>query len=190
MSPVEVPRADLEADSRAPRPRPAPRSCSPGPPGAGKTTLLLRPARAARAPRAGPAVYLDLMGAASSPDRFVLAALDVLPAEPLRRSACAEATAHPAAGRRGPRPARGEAVRALFALWASLDAGGGRPVALLLDEATEIRSLAYFPGLREVDAAASDGPRRAPARHGPGDVLPHPGAQAFWPALDSLACRP
>jgi hypothetical protein len=41
-------------------------------------------------------------------------------------------------------------VRALFALWSSLDSASGRPVALLLDEATEIRSLAYFAGLREV----------------------------------------
>jgi hypothetical protein len=43
-----------------------------------------------------------------------------------------------------------EAVQALFAMLASLDEAGGRPVALLLDEATEIRSLAYFKGLREV----------------------------------------
>src|SRR5262249_59225950 len=43
-----------------------------------------------------------------------------------------------------------DAVRALFALWASLADAGGRPVALLLDDATEIRSLAYFKGLRDV----------------------------------------
>ena len=51
-----------------------------GPAGAGKTTLLLRLARTLE--REGWAcVYLDLMAAASSPDRFVLAALDALPAE-------------------------------------------------------------------------------------------------------------
>jgi hypothetical protein len=38
---------------------------------------------------------------------------------------------------------------ALFELWA--DEGEGRGVTVLLDEATEIRSLAYFAGLRDVD---------------------------------------
>jgi hypothetical protein len=42
-------------------------------------------------------------------------------------------------------------VRAVMTLFGLLDRAGGRPVALLLDEATEIRSLAYFPGLRDVD---------------------------------------
>ena len=39
-------------------------------------------------------------------------------------------------------------MRTLFDLWQHLDECGGRPVALLFDEATEIRSLAYFAGLR------------------------------------------
>src|SRR5262249_22204396 len=51
-----------------------------GPPGAGKTTLLLETARALAA-RGWAPIYLDLMGAASSPERFVVAALDALSAE-------------------------------------------------------------------------------------------------------------
>jgi hypothetical protein len=41
-------------------------------------------------------------------------------------------------------------VEALFELFATLRDASGRPVVLLLDDATEIRSLAYFQGLREV----------------------------------------
>lgn len=118
-----------------------------GPPGSGKTTLLQ--ALAAALSREGFAVVsLDLMGAASSPERFVQAALGSLPAERFasRMADALEIRRLSAAGR-----AHGAAaVQALFALWASLDDAGGRSVALLLDEATEIRSLAYFAGLRDV----------------------------------------
>ena len=118
-----------------------------GPPGAGKTTLLT--ALGTALARQGWIVCaLDLMGAASSPERFVHAALGALPAGPLaaRMGDALEIQRLASAGR-----LNGEsAVRALFSLWASLDEVGGRPVALLLDEASEIRSLAYFPGLREV----------------------------------------
>ena len=143
----EVSRPDLEARLRA-----RVESGSPflfgGPTGAGKTTLLLRLARALE--RDGWAcLYLDLMGAASSPDRFVLSALDALPVERFG-DRLREATAIRRLVSSG-RPQHADAVRAVMALWASLDRAGGRPVALLLDEATEIRSLAYFPGLREVD---------------------------------------
>jgi hypothetical protein len=120
-----------------------------GPPGAGKTTLLLqlceRLLREGHVP-----VYLDLFGAAASPQRFVASALHALRAESfasrlgqameMRRLAEADRT-------RG-----GEAVEALFRLWTSLDETQGRRVVLLLDEATEIRSLAYFKGLRDVAA--------------------------------------
>jgi DNA polymerase III delta prime subunit len=118
-----------------------------GPPGAGKTTLLQT--LAAQLTREGYAVVsLDLMGAASSPERFVQAALGSLPAERFasRMSDALEIRRLSAAGR----SQGAAAVQALFELWASLDEAGGRPVALLLDEATEIKSLAYFAGLREV----------------------------------------
>jgi DNA polymerase III delta prime subunit len=118
-----------------------------GPPGAGKTTLL-QELQAALAREGFAVVSLDLMGAASSPERFVSAALGSLPAERFssRMGEALEIRRLAAAGR-----AHGAAaVHALFALWASLDEAGGRPVALLLDEATEIRSLAYFAGLRDV----------------------------------------
>ncbi len=118
-----------------------------GPPGAGKTTLLQ--SLAAALGKAGFAVVsLDLMGAASSPERFVAAALGSLPAEHFAsRFGDALEIRRLAAGGRTQGAA---AVQALLSLLSSLDEAGGRPVALLLDEVTEIRSLAYFAGLRGV----------------------------------------
>ena len=89
------------------------------------------------------------------------------------------------------------AVQALLSVWAALDTVDGRPVVLLLDEPTEIRSLAYFSGLREVDgpfgAALAARPR--------GTILAtaFPGvARKLWPQLATFAlptlsppsCRP
>jgi len=185
MSDLEVPRADLEAALQA-RTRAGAPFLLAGPPGAGKTTLLL----ALRERLSGEGfqpVYLDLMGAASSPDRFVRAALDVLPAEPFAarladamrlRQLVAEGRARSA-----------DAVRSLFALWASLDQAAGRPVALLLDEATEIRSLAYFAGLREAPQAMGAA-LRTRAR---GTVLATSFptlARRLWPDLSTLEVRP
>ncbi|HET8647221.1 MAG TPA: ATP-binding protein, partial [Vicinamibacteria bacterium] len=121
-----------------------------GPPGAGKTTLLQRTARALEG--AGWAtVYLDLMGAASSPERFVSGALQALPADRFG-SLLARATDLRRALASGRAGASG-AVQSLFELWTTLDQAAGGRVALLLDEPTEIRSLSYFAGLREVHAA-------------------------------------
>jgi hypothetical protein len=119
-----------------------------GPPGAGKTTLLCR-ASEALAARGWRPVYLDLLAAASTPERFVTAVLQALPAEGYGpRLSEAVAIRRLAEGGR----LRGcDAVQALFELLAAADETGGRRVALLLDEATEIRSLAYFPGLRHAD---------------------------------------
>ncbi len=147
MSTAEIPRPNLEAQLRA-RAEGGPPTLVGGPPGAGKTTLLLNLAHVLEAD-GWACLYLDLMGAASSPDRFVLSALEALPAERFgdRLREATEIRRLVASGR----PQHAQAVRAVMALWGSLDRAGGRPVALLLDEATEIRSLAYFPGLREVD---------------------------------------
>lgn len=146
-APFEIPRPDLVSalESQA---RSGPPLLLSGPPGAGKTTLLLQAAAALRAAGALP-VYLDLFGACSSPDRFVRAALQALPAEGfgarLREAVAIQRLAD--AGR-----LHGlEAVQALFDLLASADEASGRPVVLLLDELTEVRSLAYFPGLRQAD---------------------------------------
>jgi hypothetical protein len=119
-----------------------------GPIGSGKTTLLRR--LAATLDREGwTVVYLDLMGAASCPERFVAAALDALPAERFadRLPQALEIRRVAASGR-----AHGcAAVQGVFNLFRSLDTDAlGRRVAVLLDEATEIRSLAYFEGLRKV----------------------------------------
>jgi hypothetical protein len=157
-----------------------------GPPGAGKTTLLHRAARALEA--AGwRTVYLDLMGAASSPERFVSNALSALSAERFG-SLLARATEL----RRtlaGGRTAAAGAVQALFALWASLDEAAGGPVALLLDEPTEIRSLSYFAGLREAHAALGHALQARPR----GTLL----ATSFptlvrrlWPTLEVLELGP
>src|SRR5204862_4711800 len=90
---------------------------------------------------------------------------------------------------RGGRAEGARAVHALLGALAALDTAGSRPVALLLDEATEIRSLAYFAGLRGVDgpfgAALSARPR--------GTVLAtsFPGvAQRLWPHMAVMPVPP
>ncbi len=158
-----------------------------GPPGSGKTTALLALAEAL-ASQGWTTVYLDLMGAVSSPDRFLAAALEALPAEAFA-SRLAQATdlrRTAAAGRSGGLAA----VQALFALWATLShTQDGRPVALLLDEATEIRSLAYFQGLRQVDRLLLE----ALARRPQGTVLATSFptlARKLWPDLAVLEAAP
>jgi DNA polymerase III delta prime subunit len=185
MSPPEVPRPDLE-EALGRRARSGPPLLLAGPPGAGKTTLLLR-LREVLAAEGWLPVYLDLMGAASSPDRFVLAALEVLPAEPLA-ARLPEATRIRMLAGAG-RGRSGEAVRSLFALWSSLNDAAGKPVALLVDEATEIRSLAYFPELREV--AKAFGQALAARRRGTVLATSFPTlARGFWPGLEVLEARP
>lgn len=158
-----------------------------GPPGAGKTTALLALAKALTS-QGWTTVYLDLMGAVSSPDRFVAAALEALPAEAFG-SRLAQATGLrrlAAAGRSGGLAA----VQALFELWATLShTQDGRPVALLLDEATEIRSLAYFQGLRQVDRLLAEALTRRPQ----GTVLATSFptlARKLWPDLAVLEAAP
>lgn len=132
-----------------------------GPPGSGKTTLLRQLADRLAGEGAVP-IYLDLMGACSTPERFAIAALRAIPAEGLGRR-LPQATEIRRIADSG-RLHGVEATNALFRLWATLDDAEGRPVVLLLDEATEIRSLSYFPGLRHVQdpfAAALKARKRA-----------------------------
>src|SRR3989442_8130798 len=156
-----------------------------GPPGAGKTTLLLDTARALSA-RGWTCIYLDLMGAASSPERFALAALDALPVESfgalLGRATQIRRLAEP--GGDG-----AASVQALLSLWAALADAGGRPVALLLDEPTEIRSLAYFAGLREAAGALGEALRRRPRGTLLATSYPTQ-ARALWPALEAMEVPP
>lgn len=156
-----------------------------GPPGAGKTTLLLETARALSA-RGWTCIYLDLMGAASSPERFALAALDALPAESfgalLGRATQIRRLAEP--GGDG-----AASVQALLSLWSALADAGGRPVALLLDEPTEIRSLAYFAGLREAASALGEALRRRPRGTLLATSYPTQ-ARALWPALEAMEVPP
>jgi AAA ATPase domain len=156
-----------------------------GPPGAGKTTLLLETARALSA-RGWTCIYLDLMGAASSPERFAVAALDALPAESfgalLGRATQIRRLAEP--GGDG-----AASVQALLSLWATLADAGGRPVALLLDEPTEIRSLAYFAGLREAASALGEALRRRPRGTLLATSYPTQ-ARALWPALEAMEVPP
>jgi hypothetical protein len=186
MTDGEVSREDLERALLA-RARTSPPFLLTGPPGAGKTTLLLSLREKLLGDGFQP-VYLDLMGAASSPDRFVKAALDVLPAEPFAkqlddamriRQLAASGRAHAAS-----------AVRALFALWSALDATrDGRPVVLLLDEVTEIRSLAYFSGLREVHEMLAAALQARSAGTVLATSFPTK-AGRFWPGWDTLPARP
>jgi energy-coupling factor transporter ATP-binding protein EcfA2 len=157
-----------------------------GPCGAGKTALLHAVGGAMRE-AGGVAVYLDLMGAASSPERFVRAALAALPASAFGGRLPQAAAIHrlAAQGKAG----AFAAVEALFALWSSLDEATGRPVVLILDEVTEIRSLSYFAGLREVDVlfGAALGRRRR------GTLLAtsYPTqARRLWPSWEPLEVPP
>jgi hypothetical protein len=157
-----------------------------GPPGAGKTTAL-RALGAELAREGWVPVYLDLMGAASSPDRFAVAALQALPAEKFGRHLARATEIRRLAGAGKARGA--DAVQALFAFWASLDDAAGHPVVLLLDEATEIRSLAYFAGLRQVDkpfAAALGARRRGTVLASSYPTL----ARRLWPSLDAIELGP
>ncbi len=156
-----------------------------GPPGAGKTTLLRGLAAHLSAQGAVP-VYLDLMGAASTPERFVVAALRAIPAEGLGRRLPLATEIHRLAG--SGRLHGAEAVTALFRLWASLDEADGRPVVLLIDEATEIRSLAYFPGLRHVHDPFAGA--LAARRRGTILATSFPSAARKLWTLETLAARP
>ena len=120
-----------------------------------------------------------MAAAASSPERFVRAALAALPGADGRARRRARARSGPAleAGARE----GGRAVQALLGRWAALDTVEGRPVALLLDEVTEIRSLAYFSGLREVDEPFGAALAARPRGHDAGHVVPRV-ARRLWPA--------
>jgi DNA polymerase III delta prime subunit len=157
-----------------------------GPPGSGKTTLL-REVAAVLAAEGWAVVQLDLMGGASAPERLVHAALRALPAEAfgehlprateIRR--LAEAGKEKGAA----------AVQALLGFWASLERAAGRPVALLLDEATEIRSLAYFAGLRQVDRPFA----QALNSRSRGTLLAtsYPSlARRLWPSWETMEAAP
>ena len=184
MSGPELPRAALldRVIARVPQAGPV---LLFGPPGAGKTTLLFEAARALSA-RGWACIYLDLMGAASSPERFAVAALDALPAESfgalLGRATQIRRLAEP--GGDG-----AAAVHALLSLWAGLADAGGRPVALILDEPTEIRSLAYFAGLREAAAALGGALRRR--TRGTLLATSYPTlARALWPGIETMEIPP
>jgi DNA polymerase III delta prime subunit len=154
-----------------------------GPPGAGKTTLLHATTDALAADGWQP-IYLDLLAAATSPERFVQAALAALPDGVDGRAGARAREAAQLA--RGGRVDGARAVQALLGAWAALDAVDGRPVALLLDEATEIRSLAYFSGLREVDAPF--GAALAARPRGTLLATSFPGvARRLWPQLATMA---
>ena len=185
MSRFEVPRPDLAAALLA-RAREGPPLLLTGPYGAGKTTLL-RQAAEVLAREGWLPVYLDLMPAASTPERLVIAALDALPAEPFA-SVLLQATEIRRLAAAG-REHGAEAVRALFALWSSLDAASGRPVALLLDEATEIRSLAYFSGLREAHKPFLAALRARPRGTLLATSFPTLAAK-LWPDLEGFRARP
>jgi hypothetical protein len=86
------------------------------------------------------------------------------------------------------RNASSDAVHALFAAWAALDEIDGRPVALLFDDATEIRSLAYFPALRQVHAPF--GEALSARRRGTVVATSFPrAAERLWPEWTRVEAR-
>jgi AAA domain len=145
MISLEVPRTDL-VDSLAAKAQGRVALLA-GPPGVGKSWLLRALVERLSAQGALP-ILIDLFGAASSPDRFVTAVLAALPAGPLASSLPMATRLRVLAD--GGRSRGAEAIGALFEFLAALDDAGGRRIVLLVDEATEIRSLAYFKGLRDV----------------------------------------
>jgi energy-coupling factor transporter ATP-binding protein EcfA2 len=157
-----------------------------GPPGSGKTTLLLAVAEALRDEGVQP-VYLDLMGAVSTPERFVAAALACLPAEAFGAH-LPQATEVRRLAQAG-RVLAGRAAVAVFGLWRALLEARAGAVSLLLDDATEIRSLAYFEGLRQVER-----PFLAALGERPLGVLlatSYPAqARRFWPDLPVVELSP
>lgn len=156
--------------------------------GSGKTTLLLQAAERMRE-RGWEPIYLDLFGAASSPEQFLQRALATLPSRASSlRGPAATAVLHLHEMTARGRKANSDAVHALFAAWAALDEIDGRPVVLLFDDVTEIRSLAYFPGLRDVHVPFG---QALLSRHR-GTVLatsfPH-AAYRLWPGWSTLEAR-
>ena len=119
-----------------------------GPLGSGKSSLM-RDAAAALRRKGWLVVQLDLLQAAASPESFVDAGLAALPAEHFA-DRLTQATQIRELVRAGGE-ATPRAVRALLDLWSGLDRSDGKPVALLLDEVSEIRTLATFKGLRRIE---------------------------------------
>lgn len=119
-----------------------------GPLGSGKSSLM-RAAAETLTKEGWLVVQLDLLQAAASPESFVDAALAALPAERFA-GRLREATEIREFARTGREGSPG-AVEALLDLWSSLDTSAGQPVALLLDEVSEIRTLSTFKGLRGIE---------------------------------------
>ena len=188
MAATLVPRPDLEDALLEGAFGPAPVLLT-GPRGSGKTTLLQQAAARLRE-RGWAPIYLDLFGAASSPEQFLHRALATLPsrASSLRGAAAASVLQLYELTARG-RKSNSDAVHALFAAWAALDEIDGRPVVLLFDDATEIRSLAYFAGLRDVHVPFG---QALSARHR-GTVVATSfsrAAQGLWPDWTRVEARP
>jgi len=143
-----IPRPQFDANLLA-RVEAGPPLLIAGPPGCGKTTHLAAVADGLRA-AGGLVLELDLLLAASSPEGLVHAVLGALPEVCFR-----EPTHEGALGalRDAGRADAARAVSILFELFQKLTHADGKPVSLLFDEATEIRSLTTFPGLRDVGVA-------------------------------------
>ncbi len=113
--------------------------------GAGKTHTLLRIAAALREAPV-PFVYLDLFAAASTPERLLATLVGAVHPYLLDDAEAIEALARESA------EDRHQSSRALLRLLELLATSTPtRPFVWLIDEATEIRSLAYFPDLGQVE---------------------------------------
>ena len=177
MIPFEVPRADLVA-SLAAEGRGAglpARAARPAPARAGSCARC----GAALAPRARLPIVLDLFGAASSPDRFVTAALAALPAGPLADRCSrghAPARCSPRAdAAAGPRPST-----ALFELPGLAGRRRRPPGGPAAGRGHRDPLPRLLPGPARRARALRRGAARARRRgHDPRHLLPDPGPQAL-----------
>ena len=119
-----------------------------GPLGSGKSSLM-RDTAAALTSEGWLVVQLDLLQAAASPESFVDAGLAALPAERFAEHLTAATQIRELV--RAGREETPRAVKALLDLWSGLVRSDGKPVALLLDEVSEIRTLTTFKGLRRIE---------------------------------------
>ena len=117
--------------------------------GSGKTHMLLGARDSLRA-NGVPFVFIDLFTAASTPERLLAAVADAV--APFT-AADAESIRALAAEGAHDRHQSSSALLGLLELLSTREAS--RPFVWLVDEATEIRSLAYFPGLSRIETPFS-----------------------------------
>ena len=147
-----------------------------GPPGSGKTTLLHAAVDSlARGRMGSPSISISST-AATSPERFVQAALAALP-EGLEGRAAARAREADQLARAGRREGA-RAVQALLSAWTALDTVEDKKVVLASRRGHRDPLAGLLLGPARSGRALRRGPGRASARDAAGHVVPRRGPQA------------